>query len=198
MTVEEEVAICPLQAGEIMSLANLFAATFHSIQPYGCLDDKTRLRAAKEALARVQAGGDGPFIERASFVARGKEELVGAILITLLPDGDPCDYESYEWKDSPPPDCIERCVGRPHLTWVFVSPQHAGHGTGTALLAAAVAQLLAMGFTHLLSTFMAGNESSMLWHWRNGFQLLAHPGSYRLMKSRWRKYLEPPGQAETA
>jgi len=196
LTVAREVEIRPIQAGEIMGLATLFAATFHTIQPYGCLDDKTRLRAAKEALARVQAGGDGPFLERASFVAWEHEEIVAAILLTLLPDGDPCDYESYEWKDPPPGDCIQKRLGRPHLTWVFVSPHHAGHGTGTALLAAAVAQLLDMGFTQLLSTFMAGNESSMLWHWRNGFQLLSHPASYRLMKKRWQRYLEPPGNLE--
>jgi hypothetical protein len=31
----------------------------------------------------------------------------------------------------------------------------------------------------LASTFLLGNESSMLWHWRNGFQLLQYPGSRR-------------------
>ncbi len=36
-----------------------------------------------------------------------------------------------------------------------------------------------MGLAHLLTTFMSGNESSMLWHWRSGFRLLAHPHSYR-------------------
>jgi hypothetical protein len=36
-----------------------------------------------------------------------------------------------------------------------------------------------MGFTHLASTFLLGNDSSMLWHWRNGFQLAGYPGSRR-------------------
>ena len=112
---------------------------------------------------------------------------IGAILITLLPHGDPCDWDSYSWAEAPPADCIERRLGRPHLTWIFVSPTDRGFGTGTALLAASVHALLALGFTQLLSTFMAGNDQSILWHWRNGFQLLAHPGSVRLMRKRWQR-----------
>jgi hypothetical protein len=54
-------------------------------------------------------------------------------------------------------------------------------------LAAAVRELLALGYTQLASTFLAGNDSSTLWHWRNGFQLLAYPGSLRAMRARWRK-----------
>jgi GNAT superfamily N-acetyltransferase len=126
-------------------------------------------------------------IERACFVAKQDKDVVGAIFITLLPDSDPCDWDSYHWPETPPADCITRCLGRPHLTWIFVAPLSAGHGVGTALLAAAARELLALGYTQLLSTFMMGNDSSMLWHWRNGFQLLAYPGSYRLMQERWQK-----------
>jgi L-amino acid N-acyltransferase YncA len=68
------------------------------------------------------------------------------------------------------------------LTWIFVSPQRAGHGVGTALLAAAVGALRTMGYTELVSTFLRGNDSSMLWHWRNGFELLAYPGSPRRVR----------------
>ncbi len=63
------------------------------------------------------------------------------------------------------------------MTWVFVAPLFTGEGVGTALLNAAVRQLLALGYTELASTFLAGNDSSMLWHWRQGFRLLAHPAS---------------------
>jgi GNAT superfamily N-acetyltransferase len=184
---DESVAVHPLQAGELMRLDRLFAEAFRYVQPYGCLDDATRLEAARHALERTRTAGDGPWIERASFVATIEEKPVGAILITLLPEGDPCDWDSYHWTETPPPDCIERRLGRPHLTWVFISPREKGRGVGTALLAAAVQELLAMGFTQLLSTFMAGNDASILWHWRNGFQLLAHPGSYRHMRQRWQR-----------
>ena len=190
--VDESVAVYPLKADELASLDRLFAEAFRSIQPYGSLDDKTRLEAACQALDRTRSGGDGPWIEQASFVAKMETRPVGAILITLLPEGDPCDWESYHWADAVPEKCIERRLGRPHLTWVFVAPLEKGRGTGTALLAASVRELLALGFTQLLSTFMTGNDSSMLWHWRNGFQLLPYPGSYRLMRQRWLRVLQQP------
>jgi GNAT superfamily N-acetyltransferase len=189
---DESVSVHALHAGDLQRLDRLFAEAFRYVQPYGCLDDNTRVEAARHALERTRSGGDGPWIERASFIAKIEEKPVGAMLITLLPAGDPCDWDSYHWAEVPPPDCIERRMGRPHLTWVFISPLEKGHGLGTALLAAAVRQLLAMGFTQLLSTFLAGNDASILWHWRNGFQLLAHPGSYRLMRQRWQRPWRQP------
>ena len=62
---------------------------------------------------------------------------------------------------------------------MFVAPLSAGRGVGTALLHAAVRELLALGFTELASTFLLGNDSSMLWHWRAGFRLLTHSASRR-------------------
>ncbi len=167
-------------------MINLFAGAFGTIQPFGSLDDETCQEAARQALERTRTGGDGPMIERACFVALRDEHITGAIFITLLPHGDPCDWASYHWPEAPPADCIARRLGRPHLTWIFVSPLSAGRGVGTALLGAAVRELMALGYTELLSTFMLGNESSTLWHWRNGFRLLAYPGSLRLMQERWR------------
>jgi GNAT superfamily N-acetyltransferase len=179
------VAVAPLKPDKLAGLAQLFANAFRNIEPYGSLNDAVRLEAACHALERTRTGGDGPLIDRASFVVRKEDDLLGAILITLLPSADPCDLDSYTWKVPPPPDCVDRGLGRPHLTWIFVSPLERGHGVGTALLAASVRELLALGYRQLLSTFMLGNESSMLWHWRNGFRLLPHPGSYRLMLARW-------------
>jgi len=179
------VSLSPICGEDIPSLERLFCAAFGDTQPYGSLDEATRREAARQALAKTRAGGDGPWIERASFVAKDKEQPIGAIWITLLPDSDPTDWDSYYWKEPPSADCLERRLGRPHLTWVFVSPMEAGRGVGTALLAAAVHELLAMGFTQMASTFMTGNDSSLLWHWRNGFRLVAHPGSHRNLARRW-------------
>jgi hypothetical protein len=58
---------------------------------------------------------------------------------------------------------------------------------GTALLTATGNALLDMGFNQLVTTFISGNDSSMLWHWRNGFRLLAHPNSRRGMKESWKR-----------
>ncbi len=181
-----EIRIQPARAEDFANLEGLFAAAFHRTQPFGSLDDATRKQAARECLERTRTGGDGPLIEPASFVATSveKDAPVGAIFITLLPDGDPADWDSYYWSEPPPADCVERRLGRPHLTWVFTGPLSAGHGIGTALLAAAVRELLRLGFTELASTFLLGNDASMLWHWRNGFRLLPYPGSYRQMQKR--------------
>jgi GNAT superfamily N-acetyltransferase len=182
-----EAVLRRVREEDFPKLERLFAAAFRIIQPFGSIDDAARLQAARQALERTRGGGDGPMIERACFVAKEQAEIVGAVFVTLLPEGDPCDWDSYHWPELPPADCIDRCRGRPHLTWIFVAPLFAGHGLGTALLGAAVRELLALGYTQLLSTFMLGNDSSMLWHWRNGFQLLAYPGSFRLMHERWQK-----------
>jgi GNAT superfamily N-acetyltransferase len=185
----EPTRIRPARDADFPSLEPVFAAAFQRMQPFGSLSDARLAEAAHRCLERTRTGGDGPWIEQASFLAvasppkRGRqaaeEHPVGAILITLLPEGDPCDWDSYYWPETPPPDCIERRLGRPHLTWIFVAPLYTRNGVGTALLAAAGQELRQLGFTHLLSTFLLGNDSSMLWHWRAGFQLLSYPGSLR-------------------
>ena len=174
-----DVAVRRIRAEDLPELEPVFAHTFSTIQPFGSLEDATRREAARQCLQRTRTGGDGPWIRRASFVAELDRGLVGAVLITLLPEGDPCDWDSYHWREPPPVDAVARRLGRPHLTWIFVSPWQAGRGVGTALLSAAVNELVDMGFRQLLTTFMTGNDSSMLWHWRNGFRLLAYPDSSR-------------------
>jgi ribosomal protein S18 acetylase RimI-like enzyme len=170
-----------LHADDWPAIEQVFAAAFAHLQPYGSLDDDTRRRAAQESLGKTRSGGDGPLIEPACFVAidAASERLAGAILVTLLPDGDPCDWASYYWKTPPPADVVTRRAGRAHLTWIVVSPWHAGAGVGSALLAAAAQALRTAGFSHLFSTFLLGNDASLLWHWRNGFRLLPYPGSRR-------------------
>ena len=74
---------------------------------------------------------------------------------------------------------IEHANGLPQLTWIFVSPWFARHGIGTALLNAAVQVLLRLGCKELVSSFLIGNESSMLWHWQAGFRLPEQPWSMR-------------------
>jgi GNAT superfamily N-acetyltransferase len=179
LPVDKEVEVRPLGSEEVMELVPLFAQVFQHVQPYGSLDEATRMEAARQALTRTRTGGDGPWIEQASFVACVHDKPQGAILITLLPRTDPCSWDGYRWLQPPPPNSIERRLGRPHLTWVFVAPRLEGRGIGTALLAASVNALLGLGYHELLSTFMIGNDSSLLWHWRNGFQLLPYPGSKR-------------------
>jgi hypothetical protein len=169
-----------LEDGDFDALPRLFAGAFGRQQPFAGLDPEQRLTAARASLDKARAGTDGPWIRAASFAAMDKDhQPVGAILVTLLPDADPADWDSFHWAEPPPADCLERRLGRPHITWIFVSPWHTGRGTGTALLAASVAELRGLGYRCLASTFLLGNDSSMLWHWRNGFALQTYPASRR-------------------
>jgi GNAT superfamily N-acetyltransferase len=174
-------------------LVPLFAGAFGRVQPFASLSDRRQRAAAKASLNFTREGGDGPLITPACHVAldRDDELLIGAIFVTLIPLIDLDDFWSMRWQTPPPPDCIEKGLGRPHLTWIFVGPLHAGHGVGSALLAYATRGLLGLGYTELISSFLLGNTSSMLWHWRSGFELLPYVGSVRAMKAR-RNRANPP------
>ena len=178
-----EAADCPLRPvrpNDWDALAEVFAEAFRRQQPFAGLTDPAHLEAGQRGLTQVRAGGDGPWIEEASFVACDLDgSPLGAVFITLLPLRDPTAWDSYSWDEPPPPDAVEQHLGRPHLTWIFVRTSAAGRGVGAALLQTAGATLTAMGYDELLSTFMLGNDSSMLWHWRMGFRLLRYPGSHR-------------------
>src|SRR5262245_45488790 len=187
--VNEEYSIRPLEPADWQGLPDLFAAAFDRVPPFGSLRGQERVDAAGECLEQTRTGGDGPLIERACFVAAESEEerVCGVLLVTLIPNVDVSTPVPLRWETPPPPDCIEKRLGRPHLTWVFVSPWRVGHGLGSALLAAAVRELLALGYPDLASTFLLGNDGSMLWHWRNGFQLVPHAYSWRAMRQRWQE-----------
>jgi GNAT superfamily N-acetyltransferase len=163
------------------TLAPLFADAFDRVQPFAGLTAERRLTAARLALERTVQGGDGPWIAEASFRAVHEEtgSNLGAILITLVPGGDPADPENYRWQEPPPPDLRGRELGQPHLTWVFVSPLWKSRGFGSALLDRSVKALRELGYQSLWTTFMMGNDASMLWHWCNGFALAPHPMSRR-------------------
>jgi hypothetical protein len=165
------VTVQPLRKREIPKLAPLFRAAFERVQPIASLDEREALQAARDSLKKTATGGDGLVVEAACFKAfdRHFTDPAGVILITLLDRGE--DGEARFWHGPPPADAVARGLGVPHLTWVFVSPWVARHGMGSALLAASVRALLGLGYQELASTFLLGNESSTLWHWRNGFRL---------------------------
>lgn len=168
---ESDYAVESIGFEDHNSLAPLFAAAFERTQPFAGLNPHERLDAAAVCLKRTLIGEDGFWASEASFLARHRSDgVVSALLITLLPQ---CDGEqSYHWETLVPSDLWRKGQGIPHLTWVFSHPRHKGHGVGTRLLDAAVKRLRDQGYRKLLTTFIAGNDSSQLWHWRNGFTLL--------------------------
>jgi GNAT superfamily N-acetyltransferase len=102
------------------------------------------------------------------------------MLVSLIPRRSEGQWWNGLWDEPPPSDAISTRMGRPHLTWVFVGPAHASCGIGSQLLARAVAALDKLGYTDIASTFLVGNDPSVMWHWRNGFRLLRHAASCRI------------------
>ena len=184
LPTHEDIVIRPLLRDDWQHLPRLFAAAFRRVQPLASLADEARLEAAEDCLRRTREGHEGPLVAEASLVAACKSDgaLIGAVVTTLLPAGDPLEWGSWRWLAPPPSDAVARGIGRPHLTWVFVGPWHARQGVGTALLDGVARGLTSLGYSELASTFLLGNESSTLWHWRSGFRLLSHPGSMRVIR----------------
>ncbi len=185
---DEPVTIRRLEDGDWRRLSLSFSGAFARVQPFASLTDRQRLAAARSCLKATREGRDGPLIRPACFVAvdasRGRP--LGAIVVTLVPPVDLDDFWSLRWKEPPSPGCVERREGHAHLTWIFVGGLRAGHGVGTALLSQAADGLRSLGYTELISTFLLGNESSMLWHWRNGFELMSYAGSMRRFRAMMR------------
>jgi hypothetical protein len=157
----------------------LFASAFENVPPFSSLSEKDRLQAATQCLHQASSGRDGPVLNEACFVAEiAPGKLAGASIITLIPKREEGEWWDGLWDNPPTTDDSRRLLGRPHLTWIFVAPLLARHGIGSALLDRSVRGLLGHDYTELASTFLMGNDSTLLWHWRNGFRLMAYPGSY--------------------
>lgn len=177
----EPVGFRSIEPSDWSTLPTMFAESFKEVAPFVALNEDERLRASIECLHQTQSGGDGPLIEPASFVAWSAETQrpLGAILITLIPKRDEGEIWDGEWSELPATESARVLLGRPHLTWVFVTPRSARHGVGSSLLDQSVNALLRLGYHDLGSTFLLGNESTMLWHWRNGFRVLRYAWSMR-------------------
>jgi GNAT superfamily N-acetyltransferase len=182
--VSADVHIRSLDPGDHAALPELFADAFVGVQPFGGQAKERRLSAARLALEKTWQNGDGPWVQPASFLAVHSDKKIplGAILITLVPGGDPGDADSYLWLEPPAPGLALEVSGQPHLTWIFVSPLWKAGGLGSALLDRAVSALKSLGHASLWTTFLLGNDASMLWHWRNGFVLAPFPLSRRVLR----------------
>jgi GNAT superfamily N-acetyltransferase len=172
-------AIRPLEPRDWGLLPPLFRSAFAQQEPFASAGPRLT-EAVEYSLDQTRIGGDGPLVDPACLAAEdGRGGLLGAALVTLVPNEVPSTWAQLPWGD--PEEMLQtvRGSGFPHLTWIFVAPSHARHGVGTRLLAGVARQLLALGHPGLLSTMLVGNDVSILWHWRNGFKLLSsqgHPG----------------------
>ena len=160
----------------MLSLA--LADAFRLMPPFERSDEPTRHDAARAVLERMWAGRDGALANPASQVAiDAQDRCLGACLITLLPPvavTDPLEGNAVDANSEQPEDTSS---GQPHLTWIFVRPEVGRRGWGQRLLQSASGTLHRQGYRSLVSTFLLGNSSATLWHWKMGFKLLSHPAS---------------------
>lgn len=182
----QRLRVRPLADSDWPELPELFAAAFHRVLPFQSLKKGERLKAADDCLEYTRQGGDGPVIWSACRVAEMErtegDRVYGAALVTLF-----CIDEAHDWLvpwRKAPDDAVAERRGIPHLTWIFVAPLWIDEGLGTALLAEVVEELLRLGYASMCSTFLRGNDASLLWHWRNGFQLRPDMMSRRVMNRR--------------
>lgn len=155
-----------LQDSDWSSLVHLFERSFAGTVPFVNCPRDVRLAAAETLLDRTRRGADGPLAEDVCTVAMSRTagKLAGAMLVTRVPSKVfGCDPGEGTFV--------------PHVTWIFVDPGESRRGLGRALLAKSMWQLAEAKQGRLFSTVLLGQQASMLWHWKVGFELLGDPGS---------------------
>lgn len=176
---ESGARLRPINEATWRKLPPVFAEAFAATAPLSFLGPEQRLAAATDCLERTRNGEHGLLVESASFVAVERDRIEAAIVITLLQAGDLERFDDPQWGEPPPADALESRWGRPHVTWVLTAPGAARRGLASALLKRSAQALTELGYRELASTFLLGNEASLLWHWKNGFRLLSYVGSPR-------------------
>ena len=155
------IRVRPLTAEDWSGLGSVFRSAFDQQLPFAGLPREAGEELVGDCLDRTRDGREGELLPSACLVAESQDEVVAAVLVTLLP-GSRLHL----------PDRGQV----PHLSWIFVSSSRKRYGIGAALLSEVVSRLLAAGYGQLASTFLVGNTESELWHWRMGFQLLPSKG----------------------
>ncbi|MCA9030822.1 MAG: GNAT family N-acetyltransferase [Planctomycetaceae bacterium] len=173
VVVADEFSIRKLSSADWPELRSLFFEAFSTTLPFSVKTVTDAQQLADACVTRTEQGEDGPLVESACHVmlqSRG-QRIVGASLVTLTPAGPLSDFSHPDWESMPPDDAVALNWGRPHLTWVFVSPSFSRRGLASRLLHSSIAELQQLGFAEMSSTFLADNTPSLLWHWQMGFEL---------------------------
>ncbi|WP_437192111.1 GNAT family N-acetyltransferase [Planctomicrobium sp. SH527] len=156
------------------SLLELFRESFSQSAPFCALDQGMQDAATLDLLGGSLVGGSGYPVNDSSFAICEEESdrPVAVIQVTLVSPGDWSDFTDSNWQVPVPRDPLKSCWGHAHLTWIFISPRWQRRGLGQVLLMNSLSSLKSLGYGKLFSTFLLGDHASMLWHWKQGFQLL--------------------------
>ncbi len=165
----------PLKTSSESRLVELFEQSFSQTFPYRHLEARERRRAAESQIGKAFHGSSWPVNDDASQILINNEnqQAVAAAIITQVPDGNWSDFSDPAWQCRPAKDAAGQKWGVPHLTWIMVDARFQRRGLAALLLRHASETVRQQGHTHLFSTFHIGNHASMLWHWKQGFQLIS-------------------------
>lgn len=158
------VSIGPLDvARSIEPLSKLFTNSFARVPPLDAMAPTTRRHAADAAMKHTAGGGDGPLFRPACFAANDPKtgEMIGAAILCEI------GLRSDEWPEEElPPKLV-------NLTWLFVSPKHQRQQIASTLVDRVVTVLAEERVSWLLSHLLEDNVPSVMFHWRQGFELLS-------------------------
>lgn len=157
----------PVRIEDEAGLVELFVLAFDDAVEYAGWPDRLYRRDARDSIAslfglptkqRPHRANNGRL--DASFVITGGERILAAVLI--------------------------RSIGRgPILEPIMVHPAHQRRGLGTVLLSATLDALRMGGESTLFSRCQLGNEASLAWHEKQGFEEIPN---YFAATHRWRHF----------
>ena len=177
------VRVRPLRDDDWPALPGLMRDAFSRTVPFSIIDHEKAVEASETLVAECRDGKEGPLVPEACFVAEAEDlgelggggpGLASAVIVTVRKRRHFIDADH---RREPPDE-------KPHLTWAMTRFWGRRAGLATELLGHAVNGLADLGWDELDSTFMEGNHSSTLWHWRNGFVLRPGGWSARAMNRR--------------
>ena len=145
------------------ALSKLFVNAFARIAPLDVMPATTRRHAADAALKHTATGGDGKVFQPACFAAIDAKgsDMIGAAIITQI------GLRRDEWPDDDLPETIL------NLTWLFVATERQRQHVGWALVDRVLRVLAEKNVPWLVSHFAEDNPAAMLFHWRQGFDLVS-------------------------
>lgn len=144
-------------------LAKLFMSAMAHVPPLDTMPPTTRRHAADAEMKHILGGGEGELFTPACFGALDAKSgrPVGAAIVTRL------SLTADEWPEEQLPPVLV------NLTWLFVAPERQRGAIGTALLGHVVNALVDQNHEWLVSHLPQDNVPTVMFHWRNGFELVA-------------------------
>ena len=144
-------------------LAKLFTSAMAHVPPLDTMPPTTRRHAADAEMKHILGGGEGELFTAACFGALDAKSAkpIGAAIVTKL------SLTADEWPEEQLPAVLV------NLRWLFVAPDRQRTSIATRLLDHVVNALSERNHEWLVSHLPQDNVPAVMFHWRNGFELVA-------------------------